>query len=454
MTMRAWMIVRLALGGLRRTRLRVALTSLGVAIGCGALVSMLGFALGFQAQAEAPFEQLDLLNTIEVKPKRAGDYKNWRGPHGHGASEDVDLAREEEDGPPLNDEAIGRMAALDGVALAYPDLRTVGLKVAYRGKEVRATAMGVPRQMPLSGSMETMIIAGEFFSLGSQPEAIFSTSLAKQLGFDPPTSAIGSIVTLRASGLSHKEGTEFDLEKREFSVRVVGVYAIPYPVPRLARRSILVLPVEFMKDIPGIRLDSVLESVRTGGSEAEAGYRRCTVRLKDPSHLASVEEQIQAMGFRTYAMLNRLERMRAFFVFVDVLLAAVGTVALVVAGLGIVNTLVMSVLERYQEIGIYKAIGASDGDLLVLFLAEAGILGLLGGLGGLLLGRVVSWILEIAVNAYAQSQGVTIHVDIFAFPGWLMVGAVAFSVVVSVLAGVYPAMRAARVDPIQALRGG
>ena len=140
-----------------------------------------------------------------------------------------------------------------------------------------------------------------------------------------------------------------------------------------------------------------------------------------------------------------------FLIFLQVLLGAVGTVALVVAALGIINTLLMTVLERHQEIGICKAIGASDGDLLVLFLTEAGILGLLGGLGGLLLGRIVSSILEIVINAYARSQGVSEAVNIFSFPFWLLAGTTLFAVMVSVLAGVWPALRAARLDPIRAL---
>jgi ABC-type antimicrobial peptide transport system permease subunit len=127
-------------------------------------------------------------------------------------------------------------------------------------------------------------------------------------------------------------------------------------------------------------------------------------------------------------------------------------VALVVAGLGIINTLLIAVLERYQEIGICKAIGASDGDLIVLFLTEAGIIGLMGGLGGLVMGRGVAWVLEIAANAYARSEGVMGHLDIFAFPLWLLAATVLFAAVISVLAGVYPARRAARVDPIKALR--
>jgi putative ABC transport system permease protein len=177
------------------------------------------------------------------------------------------------------------------------------------------------------------------------------------------------------------------------------------------------------------------------------------VRVEHRSDLAPVEEAIRQMGFKTRTMLSRLEEVRTFFVVLDVLLASVGTVALVVAGLGIVNTLLMSVLERYQEIGISKAIGASDGDLLVLFLTEAGVIGLLGGLGGLVLGRVVSWLIEIGANAYARTQDVTAQLDLFAFPLWLLAATVIFSIVISVLAGVYPALRAARVDPIRALRG-
>jgi putative ABC transport system permease protein len=176
--------------------------------------------------------------------------------------------------------------------------------------------------------------------------------------------------------------------------------------------------------------------------------------VRDAADVGAVEERIKGMGFHTSAMLRHFQEMRTFFIFLRVLLAAIGSVALLVAALGIVNTLLMSVLERYQEIGIAKAVGASDGDLLVLFLAEAGMIGFFGGLGGLFLGRVVSYGLGIAVNAYARSQGATEPLEVFAFPPWLLAGTVLFAVAVSVVAGVYPALRAARVDPIEALRRG
>ena len=112
----------------------------------------------------------------------------------------------------------------------------------------------------------------------------------------------------------------------------------------------------------------------------------------------------------------------------------------------------MAVLERYQEIGLCKAIGASDGDLFVLFLTEAGIIGLLGGLSGIALGWLMSWGMEAAATVYAHRHDITGRLDLFAFPLWLLAAAIGFSVLVSVVAGIYPALRAARVDPIRALR--
>jgi putative ABC transport system permease protein len=182
-------------------------------------------------------------------------------------------------------------------------------------------------------------------------------------------------------------------------------------------------------------------------------YERLVVRVKGPSDLFVVEKKIKAMGFQTETLLARVKQIREAFLIMDLVLTSVGTVALVVAGLGIINTLLMAVLERYREIGTYKALGASDGDVRVIFLSEAGLVGLTGGLGGLALGRVVAWIIEIVVNGIARNRGIDEPIVAFSFPFLLLAGAVLFAIAVSLVSGVYPAMRAARIDPIQALRG-
>lgn len=426
--MRALKIAVLALSGLRRTPLRTALTALGVTIASAALVTLVAFALGLQRQVETPFRMLALLNNIQVTAKE-----------------------DDASAPPLDDAALVQMAELPGVAAAYPDIRVRGIQLRFGDKTAIGIGLGTPREISLFGVEQDLIVAGRFFRQDDQPEAVLGTQLVGNLGFASPEEALGKTLTVEAVGLASQDAKSFTVERKQLAVTVVGVYRAPPLLPGPARQGIL-LPVDLMKEVPGARVQSALSALKLGASRAAAGYESATVRVGDPMDIDSIEQQIQAMGYKTRTVLSRLRHMRTFFLTLQVLLASVGTVALVVAALGIINTLLMSVLERYQEIGVYKAIGASDGDIFVLFLTEAAVLGLLGAAGGLLLGWLVSLGIQFGVNVYAQSRGVEEHLAMFAFPAWLLAATVAFTTVLSVAAGVYPALRAARVDPIRALR--
>jgi len=157
------------------------------------------------------------------------------------------------------------------------------------------------------------------------------------------------------------------------------------------------------------------------------------------------------MGFSTFSLLDATRNLRLFFTIFDLLLAIFGSLALAVATLGIVNTLVMAILERRREIGIFKALGAADLDVKQLFFVEAGVMGLLGGIFGVsmgwLIGRAVTW----GTNLYLQRQNLP-PAHVFSVPWWLVLGGIAFAVVVSLAAGLYPATRAARLNPVEALR--
>lgn len=427
---RAWRIALFALAGLGRAPLRVTLTTLGVTVAASALVTMVAFALGLQRQAETPFRLLDLFKNIQVTPKKAG---------------------EADDAVALDDTMLQRMEEIPGVAVVYPDIRVKGLKLSRGDRTATGLGMAVPREALFFGTAEELLVAGRFFSEQPLPEAVLGKQLVRELGFASPEEAVGTKITVTAAGLAASDPRTFTFQRKQIEVEVVGVFDVPPLMPGHADRAVL-LPVELMKEIPRLPDGTALDLLKRGKSATEVGYRSATVRVRNRADLAPVEARIRQMGFDTRTVLSQFEQMRLFFVFLDVLLASVGTVALLVAALGIVNTLLMSVMERYQEIGIYKAIGASDGDLVVLFLTEAGLIGFLGGLAGLGLGWAVSRVLEFAVNLYARNQGVTGHLDLFGFPWWLLAAAVLFSVVVSVLAGVYPALRAARIDPIRVLR--
>lgn len=468
--MRAFWIMLLALGGLGRRPLRAALTVLGVTIAAGALFSMVGFALGMQRQAEAPFEKLDMLKNIEIWPHRAGAEESdsddpddgGMGGGGMGAERDSEettqaTAGEQEkqdsagkDPVVIDDALLAEIQEVPGVALAYPEFRMGDVEIRFQKSRQRCTAVGAPRELGLLGAGGELIVAGGFFSLDSRPEVMITEKLVESLGLGAAEDAVGKTLTLRASGLARRDDATFEYRTEELEVALVGVYAPPQPAGAFLGKSIL-LPVDVMKDVPGVAVSPRHHG--TGAAAVARGYARAIVRVEHPTDLVKVEKRLKEMGLGARTSIGRLQEMRKFFVFLDVLLAAVGTVALVVAALGIINTLLMAVLERYQEIGTYKAIGAADGDIVVLFLTEAILLGLAGGLGGLALGSGVSWALEVGINIYARGQGVEEAISMFSFPGWLSAATVAFTTAVAAIAGAYPALRAARIDPIRALRG-
>jgi putative ABC transport system permease protein len=180
-------------------------------------------------------------------------------------------------------------------------------------------------------------------------------------------------------------------------------------------------------------------------------YSSIYVRARSMEALAPVKENVEQLGFGAFSIADQLEEIKRGFVILDSALGTVGIIALVVAALGIINTMVMSILERTREIGVMKAIGGSETDIRSIFFVEAGFIGLIGGLCGLALGWIVTRIANLVANAYIASRGGP-HVDLFYIPLWLILGAMGFSILISLLAGLYPAIRAARVDPVHALR--
>ena len=176
-----------------------------------------------------------------------------------------------------------------------------------------------------------------------------------------------------------------------------------------------------------------------------------TVKVSSVKKVEDVEAKIKAMGFSAFSLNDAVRGAKRAFLVIDILLSLIGSIALTVSSLGIVNTMVMSILERTREIGIMKAIGGGDSDIRRIFLIEASVIGLLGGIAGVVIGWVVGRAVNFGANIYITSQGGT-RGDLFSMPFWLIGGAVGFSLLVSLLAGSYPARRAARLDPIQALR--
>jgi putative ABC transport system permease protein len=186
---------------------------------------------------------------------------------------------------------------------------------------------------------------------------------------------------------------------------------------------------------------------------AENGFPVVILTVDSEEHVKEVTEQLKALDLDQFAPLNFIEQVRANLILTALLTGFLAAAALLVAVLGITNTMVMSVLERTREIGIMKAVGARDRHVQLLFLTEGAVLGLAGGTVGVLLAWLASFPGDSVARALVnESSELHLTGRLFVFPVWLTLGLPLFAGLVTTLAALYPARRAARVNPIAALR--
>ncbi len=459
---------RLSLENLWRTKLRSVLTTLGVVIGIGALVSMVSFGVGMQENVTSEFRENDLFTSMQVLPAKIDVGEIMAG--GFEPPETVKA---------LNDSAVEAIRAIPAVELAFPEIR-FPVTVRMMGKEARTSLQAVPAAMGRYKPFSE-IPYGSFYEGDADSVVVLTGRLLGELGFrlaeEPVDSRAGGsgaseLVPISVDSLIGREveivSSTLDLQSaarafmRSFTapsrlplreevvrLRVVGVRGRLSGFGAARFRGGVIVPIETGAAMPRLGFSDVWDLLDS--SEGTQGYGSVYVRTRGMDDITPVREAVEEMGFGVLAVIDELEEIKQTFLIMDALLGAVGTIALIVAALGIINTMVTSILERTREIGVMKAVGGSETDIRWIFFSEAAMIGFIGGAFGLALGWAVTRIANAVANHYLRPQGVP-EVDLFYMPVWLIAGALVFSVGVSLLAGFYPASRAARVDPVQALR--
>ncbi len=440
----------LALRNLREAILRNALTTLGVAVGVASLVAMLSLGVGLQQLASKRLSQSGLFDTIFVTPKNS--FRGMGRPQ-----------REvESDKPPrpLDADARSELEKLPNVIEVYPQVRFF-TEVRFNNKPYATVVGGMPESARNSGAFDGM--QGSFFSSPTANEAILQIEFAKDLS-DKPSSLIGQELTLRyaerqaipaAATDTSANGPEatggFSVVPRELKLKIVGVVetepAAGYGGYGNAR---LLMPLDTASTLRAAQVNDLRDIVR-GSASTKITYPSLSVRAKSPSLVEALEASIKNLGFNAFSLLDASKSLRTFFSVFDLLLGIFGSLALAVATLGIVNTLVMAILERRREIGVLKALGAADSDVQQLFFVEAGVMGLLGGILGVGFGWLLGRAITFGTNVYLKRQNLN-PIELSSVPWWLVISALVFAVVVSLLAGLYPASRAAKLNPVDALR--
>jgi putative ABC transport system permease protein len=440
----------LALRNLREAILRNALTTLGVAVGVASLVAMLSLGVGLQQLASKRLSQSGLFDTIFVTPKT-----NFRG-MGRPQRE----VTSDKPPRPLDEDARKDLEKLPNVIEVYPQIRFF-TEVRFDNKPYGTVVAGLPDSSRNSGAFDGM--QGSFFSSPTANEAILQIEFAKDLS-DKPASLVGKQLTLRyaerqaipAAGInaSPNEGDAaggFSVVPKELQLKIIGIVetepAAGYGGYGNAR---LLMPLETASTLRAAQVNDLRDIVR-GTTSTKITYPSLSVRAKSPSQVEALEASIKGLGFNAFSLLDASKSLRTFFSVFDMLLGIFGSLALAVATLGIINTLVMAILERRREIGVLKALGAADSDVQQLFFVEAGVMGFLGGIFGVGFGWLLGRAITIGTNLYLKRQNLN-PIELSSVPWWLVVAGLVFAVLVSLAAGLYPASRAAKLNPIDALR--
>jgi len=434
-----------------RKKLRTFLTTFGVVIGIGALVSMFAFGKGMQKNVTDTFNELGLFNYVSVFP-RSEESRAVQSTQDPNTKQTTNRQSRL-----LDDAFILKLAEVEGVEWAFPEVRFPAM-IRFREDEEFSLIQVLPAGICQAGFLK--LRAGEFYTSDEDNSLIISDSLLRRMDIKKPETVIGEQIEISTLAVdfslsnitnivSFIRGEGLPLSRRSYTFKVVGVTERMGMDGPINTRSDVFIPFGASEKMKKLSLTSISDFFQS--PHQAKGYSMVGIKLSSPKYVEPVKKQMEDLGFETFALVDQLEEIKRVFIFMDMFLFAVGMIAIVVASLGIINTMVMSILERYKEIGIMKAVGASDGDVKKIFFFESGVIGFMGGVFGLALGWTVSIVINVIINSIAVRQGVP-HMNYFSFPWWLCLGAIVFSILVSLAAGIYPTLRAARVDPVVALR--
>ncbi|MFO7998863.1 MAG: FtsX-like permease family protein [Bacteroidales bacterium] len=468
-------LIQMGFANLWRTRLRTSLTVLGVVIGIGALTSMVSFGSGLQKNVTDAFSSTDLFTSFTVTSKKTDPDALSSG------SGDLAAGTGKQDEVLLTDSLLDRIRKIPGVGLAYAN-QDFPARIHLMGDSVSMTVTALPADIRKFRPYNDLL-AGSFFSSDTseavviREEALLSRLRIRLLreGADNllshgdslkgvrlihPDSLIGQSVRLVTMKVKQEEvmagimgalggNPRLPFEEVSTELTIVGIMKADDPFAPGFLRGALIIPVSTAGKVPQLGFSNVFDLLNDRSTEET--YGSIQVRLDDMGQMEEVRQAVESLGVAVFSFADQLDEIRRVFIVLQAALGVIGAIALLVAGLGITNTMVMSILERTREIGIMKAIGGSERQIQVIFFVEASVIGLIGAFAGILLGWAITRIANLVVNTHFLPPGEE-PVSLFYYPPWLILGAIAFSLLVSLMAGLYPAFRASRIDPVKALR--
>lgn len=383
-----------------RTRpLRTFLTILGVSVGIGTVLFLVSLGYGLQKAILAKITTADSLLSLDVSP---------------GAEDLIVINQSDVD-------AISKISEVTEISpvinlssqISMDDLTGDGLVYAVDSSYFRLSGLKVDQ--------------GREIQEGDNYEAVISSAGAKLFDFEP-AEIIGKEFSLNlfVPIESDQQTEEIKAHKREEKYKIIGVVSDD-------SSNFIFIPRQTINDL-GI-----------------SQYNQLKVKISDSSQMEAVRSKIIEMGFLVSSLSDTIDQANKIFRIIQIILALFGLVALIVSAIGMFNTMTIALLERINEIGIMRAIGISRSDVRKLFLFESIMMGFLGGVGGIIIGMIGGYLANFGINILAKTFGGQ-ALNMFYYPPWFIMFIIVFSIVIGFLTGVYPSIRASKLNPLSALR--
>ena len=452
--MRKFDLIAMCLKNLARRKVRTFLTVIGVVVGTCAIVVMISIGIGMKESQKALLSQMGDLTIIEVY--------NW----GNNSKEAV-----------LNDESMSKILKLDGVLTGTPFYRPQQLNASlYAGKNDRYQSylynmVGVyPEAIKHLGyeftfgdntnpfPSEYSIIIGEYYDYDLR-------DTRKKNGnnrIDPWPDAQGNIkppylnlteekAKIRLNSQNGEEQQSTGKKKGEYSIAISGKIKENWNLGYETSRGCLMN----IQDLKKLEEEYIkLNKIKVDKKENK-GYEQAKIKVTDIKYVEQVENAIKDMGFETSSMESIRKPMEENVNKQQMFLGVIAGVSLFVAALGIANTMLMSIYERTREIGIMKVVGCYVEDIRTIFLMEAGCIGFLGGVAGIILSYIISFLMNyfgFSTGMGGGFMGEMAGGSVSIIPPWLVLGALAFSTVIGIVSGFYPANRAVKISALTAIK--
>lgn len=392
-------ILRLAIKNLLGRKLRTFLTIIGVAISVGFVCLLMAFSYGLQRAATEQIASGDTLKNIDVS---------------NGSSKLVSL----------DNTAIDKIKDFSEVAKVYPQIALAG---DVQIGESKSDGVIYGTNNDLLDIIKPKMVGGNLYTQDANQTVILNTTLARKLTNNAPETLVGQIIDLRLV-----LRTDLFTDKTAVT-QIKAIKATVAGITEDGKTSYAFVPLKTVTDLGVDR------------------YSALKVQLKSADDVEKVKSQIEFMELKVSSVKDTIDQVNQFFQVFQIILVSVGAISVIVATLGIFNTMTISLIEKTREVGLMKILGVKKVYIRRIFMTEALIIGLAGGLIGVISSIAVGQSINYAINAMAVSSG-NVAVNIMYFPILLVLLIMVISVLISLLAGLYPARRTTRISPLDALR--